>query len=61
MDFGANVSNRCPTWSPDGTQLAFSSDNEIYILDWGSGDFTFVVDAKRTRDMDWRPKRVADQ
>ena len=61
MNFGADVSNRCPTWSPDGTQLAFSSDNEIYILDWDTGFFTFVVDAKTTRDMDWRPTWVADQ
>ncbi|MCP4047946.1 MAG: hypothetical protein GY732_18380 [Gammaproteobacteria bacterium] len=55
MDFGAGVNNRRATWSPDGTQLAFTSDHDVYIYDFLSGLFTQIAWFKLNRDIDWRP------
>jgi len=47
-DFGDGVKNRRATWSPDGTQLAFTSDHDVYILDTESGVFTQIASFKQT-------------
>jgi hypothetical protein len=60
MPFGDGVNNRRATWSPDGTQLAFTSDHDVYILDTLTGDIAPVAWFKLNRDIDWRPTWVAD-
>jgi hypothetical protein len=57
-DFGAGVNNGYASWSPDGSQLAFRSDKEVYTLDINTGAFTLVVASKSIRGVDWRPTWV---
>lgn len=57
-DFGAGVNNGYASWSPDGSQLAFRSDKEVYTLDIDTGAFTLVVASKSIRGVDWRPTWV---
>jgi len=59
-DFGAGVQNRRATWSPDGTQLAFTSDHDVYVLDTEGGNFTQIAWFKLNRDIDWRPTWEAE-
>ena len=58
--FGAGIDNFRQSWSPDGSQLAFKSGNEVYILDKDTWTFTFVVDSRSIRGLDWRPTWVAN-
>ena len=58
--FGAGIDNFRQSWSPDGSQLAFKSGNEVYILDKDTWSFTFVVDSRSIRGLDWRPTWVAN-
>jgi WD40 repeat protein len=58
MVFGEGVNNRRATWSPDGTQLAFTSDHDVYVYDFGENTFTQIASFKLNRDIDWRPTWV---
>jgi Tol biopolymer transport system component len=58
--FGAGVNNRRATWSPDGTQLAFTSDHDVYVYDFISEVFTNVAWFKTNKDIDWRPTWKAE-
>ena len=56
--FGPGVRNHRATWSPDGTQLAFISDYDVYVYDLGENTFTQIASFKLNRDIDWRPTWV---
>jgi len=58
MVFGEGVNNRRATWSPDGTQLAFTSDHDVYVYDFVKNTFTQIASFKLNRDIDWRPTWV---
>jgi Tol biopolymer transport system component len=52
--------DRWPTWSPDGTRIAFQSDRdgnwEIYLMNAdGSGLFRLTENDKKDTEPAWRP------
>ena len=59
--FGEGADNRRPTWSPDGTKLAFvssnqagASDYDLCILDTTTGEISNIGRVGEVRDLDWR-------
>lgn len=46
-----------PAWSPDGRRIAFRSENDVYLLDLPTGEFTLLYhrDGEYPMPIEWAP------
>ena len=50
-----SVSDRSPAWSPDGTQIAYAHDSNLYIMNADGSNNTQISDIVVTGSLDWAP------